>query len=143
MSPDFQAPTPHLVHVFNMVVDRANAISVGSIATGGRRTYVPVSGGRFEGEGLSGTLVSGGELLLERADGVTMIEASYYIAFPEGTVIRCSGTGYRTSDAGFSGMRLALLFEAPEASSLSELVARAFLAEEPEGTGTMSLSRID
>ena len=144
MTETFTAPTPGLVHAFDLIVERGRPVIVGDIATGGRRSHVPVCGGTFEGEGLSGRLIGGGETLLERADGVTAIEASYYIAFANGAVARCFGTGYRTAD---SGMRLALLFEAAKGSSVAALATRSFVAEQAPGSSPgagaiLSISRI-
>ena len=139
MTETFTAPTPGLTPVFDMMVERGAPLVVGDIATGGRRSHVPVTGGTFTGLGLSGRLTGGGETLLERADGVTAIEASYYIAFTDGAVARCFGTGYRTAE---TGMRLALLFEAAEECSVAELATRAFLAEQAPGSALLSISRI-
>lgn len=142
MTQNLQAPIPGLAPAFDMKLKRGEPISVGEIATGGRRSYVPVIGGAFEGEGLSGTVHGGGETLLERADGVTMVEASYYIAFADGTVARCFGTGYRTKGETFAGARLSLLFEAAEDGSVAALATRAFIAEQAEGSETMTINRI-
>jgi len=144
MTDTFTAPTPGLAPVFDMQVERGAPLVVGDIATGGRRSHVPVTGGTLTGLGLSGRLTGGGETLLERADGVTAIEASYYIAFADGAVARCFGTGYGTADGG---MRLALLFEAAEECSVAELATRAFLAEQAPGSvsggsALLSISRI-
>ncbi|MBN8831392.1 MAG: DUF3237 family protein [Sphingomonadales bacterium] len=133
-----EAPTPDLLPAFTMRIERAAPIVVGAIATGGARHHVPVASGTFEGEGLAGNLVGGGETLLERADGVTVIEASYYIAFTDGAVARCFGTGYRTGAL----TRLSLLFEAAEESSVAPLATRAFIAEQQEGSPTMTICRI-
>jgi hypothetical protein len=148
MTGTFTAPTPGLAHVFDMAVERGAPLVVGAIATGGRRSQVPVIGGSFSGLGLSGRLTGGGETLLERADGVTAVEASYYITFSDGAVARCFGTGYCTA----AGMRLALLFEAAEDCSVAELATRAFIAEQapvsssgassPEASAILAISRI-
>lgn len=142
MTQELEAPTPGFAHAFDMTMERADPVTVGDIATGGRRIYVPLAGGLFEGEGLSGRLVTGGEMLLQRADGVTVVEASYYIAFADGAVARCFGNGYRTRDGDFAGMRLSLLFEAAEGGSVAALATRAFVAEQPDGSATLSISRI-
>lgn len=142
MEQDFSAPEPGLAHAFDMRVERGPPVEVGLIATGGRRRQVPVTGGSFVGGGLAGTLVGGAETLLERADGVTMVEASYYIAFAGGAVARCFGNGYLTRRDGFAGTRLALLFEAEEGGPVAELATRAFLAEQPEGAAVTTILRI-
>jgi hypothetical protein len=138
MTQTLQAPEPGLLPAFEIIPERGTPVVVGAIATGGTRTWVPVTGGSFQGEGLSGHLSGGGETLLERADGVTVVEASYYIAFADGAVARCFGTGYRTTGA----MRLSLLFEAAEDSSVAALATRAFIAEQADDSATMTLCRI-
>lgn len=135
---DFSAPAPGLAHAFAMKAERGEPVDIGLTATGGRRSQVPVIGGSFVGSGLNGTLVGGSELLLERADGVTVIEANYYIAFTNGAAARCFGTGYRTG----GGTRLSLLFEAAEGGPVAELATRAFLAELPDGAGVTTIARI-
>ncbi len=142
MSEDPDARVPGLAEAFIMTPERGAPVVVGEIATGGRRSHAPVTGGRFVGEGLSGVLVGGSEMLLERADGVTVVEASYYIAFADGAVARCFGTGYRTAGQPFAGTRLSLLFEAAENGSLAALATRAFIAEQPEGGDAMTICRI-
>lgn len=142
MTDPLEAPTPGLAHAFAMIVEYGARMEVGGIATGGVRRYIPVTGGTFEGEGLSGRLTGGGDTLLERADGVTMIEASYYVAFADGAVARCFGAGYRTADGSFVGTRLSLLFEAAEGSSVAMLATRAFVGEQADGSSLLSISRI-
>lgn len=135
---DFSAPAPGLTHAFDMKVERGDPVDIGLTATGGKRSQVSVTGGSFIGGGLNGTLVGGSELMLERADGVTVVEANYYIAFANGAAARCFGTGYRTA----GGMRLSLLFEAAEGGPVAELATRAFLAEWPDGAGVTTIARI-
>lgn len=139
---DFHAPTPGLAHAFDMIVEYAPPLDVGLIATGGKLSQHPVKGGSFEGSGLCGRLVGGAETLLERADGVTSIEASYYIAFANGAVVHAFGKGYRTVDRAFRGMRLTLLFEAAEEDAVAELATRAFVAERREGGTITQIHRI-
>lgn len=142
MAEQLDAPTPGFAHAFDMIVEYGTPVEVGVIATGGARRYRPLIGGTFAGEGLSGQLSGGGDTLLERADGVTMVEASYYISFADGATARCFGTGYRTSDGSFVGTRLSLLFEAAEGSSVAALATRAFVGEQADGSLLLSISRI-
>lgn len=136
------APTPGLADAFELLLIRGTPIDVGAIATGGRRSHVPVTGGTFVGEGLAGEVRGGGELQLARNDGVITVEANYYIAFADGAVARCFGTGYRTNSAEFTGMRLSLLFEAAEDTSVASLATRAFLAEQKGDEARLAISRI-
>lgn len=142
MTAPLDAPTPGFAQAFDMIVEHGASMVVGVIATGGERRYRPVIGGTFAGEGLSGQLTGGGDTLLERADGVTMVEASYYISFADGAVARCFGTGYRTPDGPFVGTRLSLLFEVAEDSSVAALATRAFVGEQADGSPLLSISRI-
>jgi len=142
MTDDLTAPVPGLAPAFAMRIERGEPVRVGAIATGGRRSHVSVTGGSFTGEGLSGTLTGGSETLLERTDGVTMIEVVYYITFSDGAVARCFGTGYRTAPPHFGGTRLSLLFEAAETGSVAALATRAFMAEQVDGDALVSINRI-
>lgn len=142
MEDDFKASPPGFAHAFDVKIERGETVLVGKVATGGVRRMRPVKGGTFEGSGLFGELVGGGEVLLERADGVTSVEASYYIAFANGTTARAFGTGYLTRDGDFRGLRVPLLFEAAEDGPAAELANRAFVAEQAEGSPLMTIARI-
>lgn len=142
MTVPLDAPVPGLAAAFVMIPKRGQPVVVGEIATGGRRSHASILGGHFTGEGRVGRLVSGNETLLERRDGIAIVEASYYIAFIDGVVVRCFGTGYRTRGEPFAGTRLALLFEAADDSSAAALATRAFIAEQPEGGAVMTIHRI-
>jgi len=147
MSDTFSAPTPGFEPAYRIDGIFGEPLPVGAIATGGRRSYVPVVGGRFSGEGLEGKLVGGGETLLERANGVVVVEVSFYIAFADGAIVRCFGNGYRTgaddrAAPGFRGLRAALLFEAGEDGPLAALATRAFMLEQADGDPVMRIDRI-
>jgi len=137
-----QAPIPDLAHAFDLEIARGVPVEVGCLASGGVRTYLPVKGGRFVGEGMAGTLVSGGETLFRRANGVTVVEAVYYIQNQDGWVARAFGNGYQTSDGDFIGTRMTLLFEADESGPLAHLATSAFVAEQLPGSDTIAISRI-
>lgn len=137
-----QAPIPDLAHAFDMVVERGAPVKVGKLASGGTRTYLPVSSGRFIGEGMAGTLVGGGETLFQRADGVTVVEAVYYVQSQDGWAARAFGNGYQTIDGNFIGTRMTLLFEADEDGPLAHLATSAFVAEQIPGSATVAISRI-
>lgn len=136
------APLPRLAHAFDMSLERGESIDVGDLAIGGRRVYVPINGGSFLGEGLAATVVGGSETLFERGDGVTVVEAVFYIRSAAGWNARAFGNGYRTTGGDFSGTRLGLLFEADQDGPLSHLTALAFIAEQPAGSQLYSISRI-
>lgn len=142
MTDEFTAPTPGLAHAFDARIERGEPVDIGQIATGGKRVRWPVEGGALEGASFSGAFVGGGETWLERSDGVTEVEADYYIRFAGGATARCFGKGYMTTDGSFAGLRLSLLFEAAEESAAAELATRAFLAEQPQDSQFMTISRI-
>jgi hypothetical protein len=142
MAENSTAPTPRLAPAFQMTPQKSAPIIVGETGTGGARSYVSIGGGSFEGEGLEGRVVGGGEMHLLRADGVIVVEASYYIAFSDGSCVRCFGNGYRTSAPDFAGLRLALLFEAESGGSVSHLADRAFIAEQPDGSPVLTIERV-
>lgn len=137
-----QAPTPGLAQAFAMAVERGKPVEIGQLAGGGSRAYHPVAGGRFAGEGLDGRLVGGGETLLARADGVTVVEAVYYIEGAPGWTARAFGSGYRTFDGDFVGTRLTLLFETDGNGPVADLATRAFVAEQLPGAPAMTIARI-
>lgn len=139
---EFHAPSPGLVHVFDMSVERGAPLVVGRLGIGGKRTYLPVLGGSIVGEGLMGNLVGGGETLFDRDDGVTVVEAVYYIEDTAGWTARAFGNGYRTSDGDFVGTRTTLLFEADEDGPMAHLTEAAFVAEQLPGGRLISISRI-
>jgi hypothetical protein len=54
----------------------------------GHRINYPIVGGTFVGKGLKGTVVPGGaDMSVERADGVTLIEALYRLKTDDGQII--------------------------------------------------------
>lgn len=142
MSDGFQAPTPDIAEAFTFRVERGTPFDIGGIATGGKRSQIAVTGGSVEGEGLSGEIVGGSELLLERADGVGDLEVNYYIALKCGAHIRCFGKGYRTPSSDFTGTRVTLMFEAAEDGPAAHLATRAFIAEQMDSSDIMTVFRI-
>lgn len=137
-----EAPSPALSQAFEMALERGKPVSVGHLASGGLRTYVPVTGGRFIGEGMLGTVVGGGETLFERANGVTVVEAVYYVENQSGWTARAFGNGYSTVDGEFQGTRMTLLFEADNDGPLAHLATNAFVAEQLPGANVVVISRI-
>ncbi|HEX7712131.1 MAG TPA: DUF3237 family protein [Sphingomonadaceae bacterium] len=143
MTPDDQTPVPGLIHAFDLSVERGTAIEIGKLASGGRRAHVPITGGIVEGSELSAVLVGGSEAVLERGDGVAVVEVNYLIRAADGATARAFGHGYRTDAGDFAGTRLSLLFEADEDGSLAHLVRAAFLAEALPGNARLTVMRID
>ncbi len=106
---------PGLTFVFEEVVTLAPNILVGPTALG-TRNIVPITGGRFSGPGISGTIIPGGwDWQLRRSDGCTQIEANYMLRTDDGVVINIINKGL--SCAGPDGNRIPVktypVFEPP------------------------------
>lgn len=62
----------------------------------GRRRFIPISGGTFEGPKLKGTVLPGGaDAQVIRADGVTDLVARYTLKVEDGTLIYVVNRGLR------------------------------------------------
>jgi hypothetical protein len=78
---------PQLVPVYEAIVDIAPSQPLGKGPLG-ERFIVPISGGEFEGPGLSGTVLPGGaDRQLLRADGVKQLDALYELQTSDGVVL--------------------------------------------------------
>lgn len=66
----------------------------------GSRRIVPITGGRFSGERLSGRVLAGGaDWQLLRADGVADLDARYTLETDDRALIYVRNTGYRHGPA--------------------------------------------
>ena len=73
--------------VYEAHVTIGEVVEVGETASGIRR-YIPITGGRFEGPRLKGTVLPGGaDWQTERSDGATQLDALYSMRCDDGTVI--------------------------------------------------------
>lgn len=94
----------------------------------GKRLFIPVTGGAFSGERLSGTVQAGGsDFQLMRQDGVAELDVRVTLKTGDGTTIQLKGHGIRHAtpevfarimsgadvDASEYYFREALFFEAP------------------------------
>jgi hypothetical protein len=62
----------------------------------GRRRIIPITGGRFGGERLSGRVLAGGaDWQVVRADGVAELDARYTLETADGVLIYVRNRGYR------------------------------------------------
>lgn len=62
----------------------------------GRRRIIPITGGSFEGERLSGRVLAGGaDWQLIRRDGVAELEARYTLETADGALVYVQNCGYR------------------------------------------------
>jgi len=83
-------------------------------APGGTRVIVPVTGGKFEGPRLKGTVeASGADWFLIRPDGVGVIDVRLVLKADDGEAIYMTYTGRGTMTAnGLQGISTAPTFEA-------------------------------
>ena len=66
----------------------------------GRRRIIPITGGRFRGERLSGRVLPGGaDWQIVRADGVSQLEARYTLETDDGALISVRNLGLRHGPA--------------------------------------------
>lgn len=62
----------------------------------GRRRIIPITGGRFSGERLSGRVLPGGaDWQIVRADGVAQLEARYTLETDDGALVYVHNVGLR------------------------------------------------
>jgi hypothetical protein len=82
----FEAPA--LEHVMTVHAAIAAPLIMGNTPHGQRRV-IPISGGTFEGRDMQGTIMPGGEdWQLVREDGVTELDARYWLLTDDAVVIR-------------------------------------------------------
>ncbi len=135
-------PIPSLADAYALILGPYAVTTIGRLATGGTRRLRTFPIGRFEGRGIGGRIVSAVETLLDRPDGITVVEAHYIVRTAAGETIRLIGTGYETA-APFAGLRLTIVFEADEDGGCAHLPTRAFLAERPAGGDTLAIHIIE
>lgn len=97
--------------VFEAQVTLEPAVQIGPSSDGVRR-YIPITGGTFVGPRIKGVVLSGGaDWQVDRADGVTTLDALYSIKTDDGAVIVVRNRGL-IADRG-SYLRTIPQFEAP------------------------------
>jgi hypothetical protein len=80
--------TPTLEHVLTVRANIDATVEMGKTPQGVRRV-VPITGGTFEGSGMKGVIMPGGEdWQLVREDGVLELDARYWLRTDDGAVIR-------------------------------------------------------
>ena len=135
-------PVPSFAPAFTLEAAAGTALVVGRLATGGVRRQRSYVDGRFSGSGIEGASVSGGETLLERPDGVIVVEAAFFVTLSGGAVLRLIGTGYETQSP-FAGARMTLVVEADEDGPWAALTTRAFAGERPADSSTLRIFAIE
>lgn len=87
-------------HLLTLLITLHPTIELGSTPAGGRRVF-PVSGGRFEGERLKGTVspLIGSDLLLARPDGSFQQDVRLLLVCDDGAHILMTYRGIRRATA--------------------------------------------
>lgn len=81
----------------------------------GRRQYIPITGGSFNGKGIKGEVLAGGaDWQLVRPDGVLEVKAIYSIKTDDGSVIAVDNRGLVDMSASPRYVRTAPTFQAPK-----------------------------
>jgi hypothetical protein len=80
--------------LFDLTAEVGELVSMGEAPLGERR-LVEITGGSFEGPGLSGTVLSGNDWQIARHDGVLELDARYVIKDERGGLVRVVSQGYR------------------------------------------------
>jgi len=114
-----QVETPTLEHVMTVRATIDATIEMGKTPAGQRRV-IPISGGSFEGPALKGVVMPGGEdWQLVRDDGVTLLDANYWLRTEDGAIIRVHNAVLTSQQPATSGdkptryARSTVRFEAP------------------------------
>ena len=88
---------PKLAYAFTVRVELAPPVEQGQI-DGGRRRFVPITGGTISGPRLSGTVLpGGGDWQTIYPGGLTRLEARYLLKAADGTVIGIVNPGVRVA----------------------------------------------
>ena len=86
---------PALRFVFRGEVTIGPPVDHGAVA-GGRRRFIPITGGIFDGADFKATVLpGGGDWQTIAPDGTIDLEARYAVQAEDGTVIRVTNQGYR------------------------------------------------
>lgn len=115
--PEVDAPGMQLVLEAWVAID--GAIAVGP-SDHGQRQFIPITGGRFAGDGIRGEVMAGGaDWQLRRPDGVLELNALYSIRTEDGAVIVVDnrGIGVAEGEPGAGGgfyLRTVPRFHAPQ-----------------------------
>ncbi|HEY9216602.1 MAG TPA: DUF3237 family protein [Phenylobacterium sp.] len=84
---------PALTFAFEALVDIGAPVAMGETALG-KRLFIPIVGGRFEGPDIAGEVIPGGaDWQTVRPDGCTLIEAVYALRAADGAVIAVHNRG--------------------------------------------------
>jgi len=93
------APEPGLEYVFTARVTVASPVEMGQ-ADGGRKRFIPITGGSVTGPKLTGEVLNGGgDWQVIESGGLVRVEAHYFLKASDGTVIEVTNPGVRVASA--------------------------------------------
>jgi hypothetical protein len=96
------ARAPHLTYVFTAKITLAPPVEQGEI-DGGRRRFVPITGGSVTGPSFTGTVLpGGGDWQTIYPGGFTRLDARYFLKAADGTVIGINNPGVRVASTSVS-----------------------------------------
>jgi hypothetical protein len=82
-------------HLMRLDVELGPALDIGPVP-GGHRRVIPITGGKFTGERLSGRILPGGaDWNLVRPDGTVYLWARYTLQAADGTLVMITNDGYQ------------------------------------------------
>ncbi|MCW1988383.1 UNVERIFIED_ORG: hypothetical protein M2348_004168 [Sphingomonas sp. R1F5B] len=91
------APAPTLEYAFTAKVTLAPAVEQGEIG-GGRRRFIAITGGSVDGPLFHGrVLPGGGDWQTILPDGLTQVDARYFLQAADGTVVDVNNPGVRVA----------------------------------------------
>lgn len=91
------APSPTLRYAFSARVEVAKPVEQGEI-DGGRKRFIPITGGTVSGPRLTGTVLpGGGDWQTILPGGVTRVVARYFLKAADGAVIGLENVGVRVA----------------------------------------------
>ncbi|MEZ5375929.1 MAG: DUF3237 family protein [Acidimicrobiales bacterium] len=64
----------------------------------GARVLIPITGGRFEGPAIAGSVLPGADRLVVRSDGVRFVDALYELETDDGAIINVHNSGPANPD---------------------------------------------
>ncbi len=96
---NFSPSVPVLTPLFQAEIKIGEILEVGMTSLGQRR-IIPILGGTFEGERLSGTVIAGGaDWQIVTTDGVALLDARYILRTHDDALIYVSNIGLRYGPA--------------------------------------------
>ena len=95
--PGPSAPPPSLSYAFTVTATLLPALEQGQI-DGGRQRFIAITGGTVSGPSFEGEVMpGGGDWQTILPEGLTLVEARYFLKATDGTIIEVTNTGVRTA----------------------------------------------